>query len=76
MGERTETRLERVLGERTCKSCGRPVWTRDRLAAAMGVSRQALHNWMSGKRPWPADRRTQVAALLKLDRDWLFEEAE
>lgn len=38
------------------------------LAAAMGVSRQALHRWMSGRRPWPADRVTQAAVLLGIDR--------
>lgn len=48
--------------------------TRIELAARMGVARQTLHKWMTGKRPWPADRKSQAAVLLGVPRAELFEE--
>ncbi len=59
------TRLEQELA--------RVGWTRIEFAARLGCSRQALHRWMTGVEDWPADRATQAAVLLQVDRDLLFE---
>lgn len=60
-----ESRVEQLLRER-----GR---TREWLAGELGVSRQVLHRWISGRAPWPVDRKTQVAQLLGADEPELFQ---
>lgn len=45
-----------------------------RLAMELGVSRQVMGRWMTGRRPWPRARAEQVAALLEIPFTELFEE--
>lgn len=64
----SESRVEQVLRER-----GK---TRQWLADELGVSRQVLHRWITGRAPWPAqpvDRKAQVAQLLGADKPELFQ---
>ncbi len=63
-----ETRIEQEMA--------RAGWTRIEFARRLGCSRQILHRWLSGMESWPADRATQAAVLLKVDRADLFETTE
>lgn len=67
MAERGKTELEVQL-DRT-----RGHGWRTELAQEMGVSRQVLHAWITGRKKWPEDRVTQLCALTGLDREGLFE---
>lgn len=46
----------------------------NQLALQVGVSRQVMGRWMSGRRPWPRARAAQVAELVGLPYTELFEE--
>ena len=50
-------------------------WTRIALATEMGVSREVLHRWLTGRAPWPAARLTQAAGLLGVEESALTVEA-
>jgi transcriptional regulator with XRE-family HTH domain len=64
-GERN-TRLDERLASKG--------WSWNRLAQEVGVSRQVMGRWMSGRRPWPRARAEQVARLLGVPYRELFEE--
>jgi len=66
--ERAKTELEQLLDE--TRGHGWRKW----LAAELGVSRVALHKWITGRAPWPEDRVVQVCVVLGVERDGLFEE--
>lgn len=68
--ERERTELERRLDEE--RGHGWRKW----LAEAMGVSRVALHKWITGRAPWPPGRRDQVCELTGFAYGDIFEMQE
>jgi len=47
-----------------------------KLAAAVGVGREAMNNYLNGKREMPITTFLRVADTLGVTPQWIFEEAE
>lgn len=65
MTSKSSTRLQDVLDEQFRSKAG--------LARAMGVTRQMVQQWAARERPVPAQRRKQIALLLGVPEEELFE---